>query len=79
MAQMMDESPFALCLIASRTLLNGHRRLKIRILGTSGQLKEVGERLAQQSLSPALNDCPADPSRVALQGANPRPASPAYS
>jgi len=36
----------------------------------------VGDHFAQLSLSPVLNDCPADPSHAELQDANPRPASP---
>jgi putative transposase len=38
-----------------------------------------GRRLGRQSLSPVLNDCLADLLHAALQDANPRPASPAYS
>jgi putative transposase len=59
-------------------LLNCYRRPKIRTLRISGWLKEVGDRLARQNSSPASNDCSADPSRAALQYANPPPPSPAY-
>jgi hypothetical protein len=38
------------------------------VIAKTLERKEVGDRLAQQSLSPVLNDCPADPSRAALRG-----------
>jgi hypothetical protein len=40
--------------------------------------EKVGDQLARQTLSRVSNDCSADPSRAALQGANLPQVAPAY-